>query len=677
MARKRKPAPAPRLEKKTTDYQRLLWPAGLVLAVLICYWTPLTSSDTSILWDAADHYQVAQKYFCDELRAGRLPLWNPYIFSGYPFLADLQAGAWYPPNWPFFVLFGASPRAVMFETILHGLLACLGAYLLSRRLLGDRAAAVLAGLCYGLSGFFVGHSSHTPLIQGAACWPWVLLFFLRALEARTLFNSALAVLAAACMILAGHFQTTLYGFLALGLFALSRWILEPQHWRRILALAMVIPCGATVLSAVQTLPTLELLVHSSRSSLSAVAHTEGMIPPRSLLGLLYANNYGIMSGDYRGPGDITQYCFYAGLLLVPLALLGLRNRTIRWTAALLIVPTLWYAAGHAAGLYLVVARLPGFSSIRSPVHIWFVVAMGLALLAGAGLVWLRQRWPVKWLPALLVVVVFLDVWYWNFQKNPVAYGRASWAELYGKGEELFQRVVAPAQPPLTRFDAPPRLTVFGPMNHPMDARVETTYGYNPLTVSAYDDYLTAMEANPKLRNGLNVSRYLDTQRGAVAANPDVLPRAYFPKSLTPVASPAESRRRLSTLDPAQTALVPAKLAGLSQDSAAQAQILDYSGSRYRIHYRARSDSLLRVSVTWFPGWKARVDGRDLEVLRVDHALMGVLVPAGEKDLQLEYHSTYFSLGAAISLIGVALCGMLLKIRPSVGDKSDTPAKRVA
>jgi len=168
-----------------------------------------------------------------------------------------------------------------------------------------------------------------------------------------------------------------------------------------------------------------------------------------------------------------------------------------------------------------------------------------------------------------------------------------------------------------------------------------------------------METNPKLRNGLNVSRYLDTQRGVVAANPDVLPRAYFPKSLTPVAGPAESRRRLSTLDPAQTALVPAKLAGLSQDSAAQAQILDYSGSRYRIHYRARSDSLLRVSVTWFPGWKARVDGRQLEVLPVDHALMGVLVPAGEKDLQLEYHSTYFSLGAAISLIGVALCGMAL------------------
>jgi hypothetical protein len=541
----------------------------------------------------------------------------------------------------------------MFETILHGLLACLGAYLLSRRLLGDRAAAVLAGLCYGLSGFFVGYSSHTTFIQGTACWPWVVLFFLRALEARTLFNSALAVLAAACMNLAGSFQTTLYGFLALGLFALSRWILEPQHWRRTLALAMAIPCGAAVLSAVQTLPTMEPLVHSARSSLSAMAHTEGMIPPQSLLGLLYANNYGI----------------YAGLLLVPLALLGLRDRAIRWTAGLLIVPTLWYAAGPAAGLYLVVARLPGFSSIRSPVHIWFVVAMGLALLAGAGLVWLRQRWPVKWLPGLLVLVVFLDLWYWNFQKNPLGYGRTSWAELYRKGEELFQRVVAPAQPPLTRFDAPPRLTVFGPMNHPMDARVETTYGYNPLTVSAYDEYLTAMESNPKLRNGLNVSRYLDTQRSVVAANPDVLPRAYFPKSLTPVASPAESRRRLSTLDPAQTALVPAKLAGLSQDPAAQAQILDYSGSRYRIHYRARSDSLLRVSVTWFPGWKARVDGRQLEVLPVDHALMGVVVPAGEKDLQLEYHSTYFALGAAISLIGVALCGMLLKITPSVGDKS--------
>jgi uncharacterized membrane protein YfhO len=59
-----------------------------------------------------------------------------------------------------------------------------------------------------------------------------------------------------------------------------------------------------------------------------------------------------------------------------------------------------------------------------------------------------------------------------------------------------------------------------------------------------------------------------------------------------------------------------------------------------------------------------VDGRNLEVLRVDHALMGAVVPAGEKDLQLEFHSTYFGWGVAISLITAAMCLAAL-IEPTI------------
>ncbi|SVD87653.1 uncharacterized protein METZ01_LOCUS440507, partial [marine metagenome] len=31
--------------------------------------------------------------------SGQIPLWNPYIFMGSPFLANPQAGVLYPPNW--------------------------------------------------------------------------------------------------------------------------------------------------------------------------------------------------------------------------------------------------------------------------------------------------------------------------------------------------------------------------------------------------------------------------------------------------------------------------------------------------------------------------------------------------------------------------------------------------
>ena len=33
------------------------------------------------------------------LRAGNLPLWNPHIFLGMPFVGDMQSAMFYPPNW--------------------------------------------------------------------------------------------------------------------------------------------------------------------------------------------------------------------------------------------------------------------------------------------------------------------------------------------------------------------------------------------------------------------------------------------------------------------------------------------------------------------------------------------------------------------------------------------------
>src|SRR5216683_3858740 len=172
-ASKKKPQtrvkPSPEI---AVDRWPILGPAILVAVTVACYWVPMTSSQTSIQWDAADQFQVAQNYLSQELHAGRIPFWTPYPWSGYPFLADPQVGAWYPLNWPFFLI-GVAPRVLVVEHWLHVLLACFGAYFLALRLLRRRQSAVLAGLCYGLSGFFVGHSSHTTMLQCAAWMPWL------------------------------------------------------------------------------------------------------------------------------------------------------------------------------------------------------------------------------------------------------------------------------------------------------------------------------------------------------------------------------------------------------------------------------------------------------------------------------------------------------------------------
>jgi hypothetical protein len=645
--------------KTTVDRWPIFGPLILLAMTLVCYWTPMTSGGTSILWDAADYYQVVQNYLSQELHAGRIPFWSPYPWSGYPFLADPQVGAWYPLNWPFFLI-GVSPRMLVVEHWLHSLLACLGAYFLAWRLLRHRKAAVLAGLCYGLSGFFVEHSSHTTILQAAAWMPWLLLLLHLALESHPLRYTILGGMAAGMLILAGHFQTILYSFLALGLFAVAHVVLAPRQWFPILGIALAISVIGTLISAIGTGPGLELAVNSVRSALAAVTRTEGMIPVAALSTLVSPDFYGLFSGNYHGPVDITQYYFYSGILLVPLALFGLRDRRLRIAGLLLIVPTIWYAMGQSAGLYLLIARLPGFSSIRAPVNIWFVPSLGLALLAASGVVALVQKWPIHWLPATVLLFTCVDLVYHQSVTNPLAYSRQSYEELYGSKEDLFHQAIVNDLPPLTRFDGIESLASFGPMSHFLDQRTEVTYGYGPLKLSRYASFIQAMQSNHELRKDLNVSRWLDGRTGDVHVLADPLPRANFPQELAPLKSDDGSKQRLVSLNPSRQALVPYGLNVTAQDPHGIAHVREFTPGHYRIHYQCATPSLLRVSNAYFPGWAASLGGRDLPVLPVDHALMGLVVPAGQGDLVLDYHSTYFAPAALTSLLSLLACiGLLL------------------
>jgi hypothetical protein len=436
--------------------------------------------------------------------------------------------------------------------------------------------------------------------------------------------------------------------------------LTPRRWFQIFGIALAIPVIGTLISAVGTGPGLELTVNSVRSGFAAITRTEGLIPFPALATLVAPNFYGVFSGNYHGPVDITEFYFYSGILLVPLAIFGLRDRRLRIIGPLLIVPTIWYAMGQSAELYLLIARLPGFSSIRAPVNIWFVPALGLALLAAAGLVAVASKWPIHWLPAAVLVFFCADLFYNQSATNPLAYSRQSYDELYGSKEDLFHQAVVNNLPPLTRFDGIEFLASFGPMSHFLDQRTEVTYGYGPLKLSRYADFVTAMQSNPALRKDLNVSRWLNGSTGDIQILPDPLPRANFPQRLISVQTAEETKRRLRSLDPLRDSLVSPAAPVIAQDPKGFADVREFTPGHYRIHYQCATPSLLRVGNAYFPGWTAKMGARDLAVLPVDLALIGVVVPAGSGDLVLGYHSTYFVPAGLVSLVSLLVCiGLLI------------------
>ena len=654
--------------KKTSDgtpasepQKQSRWAAPAVIAalVLVFYLVPLASESASIQWDAADLHYPFQKYWSDHVRSGSLPSWTPYVYAGYPFLAYPETAAWYPPHWPFFLI-GITPRMIQAELALNAFIACLGAFLLISRLVENRSAAVLGGLCYGLSGFFAGHASHVGIFAAAACLPWLLLAFRRALDGSAVRYTALGGMAGAAMILAGYFQTAMYGFLALGLYALADLYRAPRRWLRIASIVAGMLALAIIVAAIQIVPTLELVETTSRAMSNYSRTTDGVLELRALPTLVAPDWLGAISDKYTGPADITQYYFYAGFLLLPLAALGLAKTKTRLHALFLIVPAAWFMLGSAAGLYRFAMLLPGMNKVREPIQGWFVVALGLAMLAAAGFAWVERRWRVPYLGAILIAVLFVDVWYWNLLENPLAYGHSTFDSAYGDGEDALLRHVARAVPPLTRFGGGRRAPV-GLQNYGLDLHLETTAGYAALPIGDYMRYLAVMKQNPNLRDGLNVSAYLTADLAGVASNASVLPRVYFPKSIVDAGNKAEALRAIQTLDPRLQSVALLPHSPIRQDPAATAAVLSYNEESYRIRYHAVSPALLRLSVPYYPGWRATVDGQQLPIVHVDLALMGVVVPAGDRELRFSFRADSFGIGVAITLAGLVLCSLLVAV----------------
>ena len=70
------------------------------------------------------------------------------------------------------------------------------------------------------------------------------------------------------------------------------------------------------------------------------------------------------------------------------------------------------------------------------------------------------------------------------------------------------------------------------------------------------------------------------------------------------------------------------------------------------------DRYLFIADTWYPGWKASVDGIDTTIYRADYVFRAVKVPAGAISIRLEYMPTSFVLGLLLTLAGIIFCVIL-------------------
>jgi len=241
---------------------RLFAALAFLFALTAVYYRQLTLQ-TGYTWlenpDQALQVRPWLDFEAREFHAGRVPLWDPYQVGGQSLIGQVQPGLANPLNWILFAMplrDGHIPLATLhwYWVLIHWL-AAVFTFALCRDL-GAGIGASLFGASVWAFGGFMGHSATPQFLMSALFLPLVLLFFARVFRGcRPRANAALCGLSMGLAFLGGHHNIPIYSAVLMG--GLWVWYLVSPEWRRRAGHALLFAIICLLISSLQMIPAVE------------------------------------------------------------------------------------------------------------------------------------------------------------------------------------------------------------------------------------------------------------------------------------------------------------------------------------------------------------------------------------------------------------------------------------
>jgi hypothetical protein len=346
-------------------------------------------------------------------KLGHVPLWNPEIFGGMPFVGGMHGDVLYPTAWLRLML--PTHVAMNLGFAVHYVLAGLFMYLFLRRWRVSWTGSVVGGLGFQLAGVVGSYVSpgHDGKLFVTTMLPLALLGLTLGVRDRRLDGYATLAIAVGLIMLSPHPQMAQYALLAAGLFTLYLVFADgsvtgtPARVKALALAAAGVAVGVGV-SAIQYVPFYAYIPYSPRdasvlhdfawSAAYAIpwAHVPELVIPR-----FTGESF---NGTYWGPNGLKLHSEYLGLLVVALACVGAagavrrpailsaakdlqrpdRRNMILWLGAIGLL-FLLIAMGSATPFFRLWWEVVPFSkSMRAPGMALFIVVFVTSVLAGFG-----------------------------------------------------------------------------------------------------------------------------------------------------------------------------------------------------------------------------------------------------------------------------------------------------
>jgi len=627
----------------------------------------------------------------NQLKNFELPLWNPYIFSGNPHLANFQSAVFYPLTW-----IGSWPLLI----IIPPFLAFLFCYLYLKTLDLSKTASLFGALAFGFSGFVITWSQEAVAVAHSAIW-LPLIFY--GLEKKSLI---VTVLAMTMSILAGYLQITFY------IFALTLFY---SHYRKSLRLFIFSLLFSLGLSAIQLIPSFEAFRESVRPVVKIEdVFTKYLFSPLQLIKTVAPDITGHPgSYNYFGNGSYNETVLYIGLLPLIFAIFGfLKSKFFSFAAVVTFILT--------TNLPLIKNLLMGLPLISTfqPSRILILTTFCLCVLAAHGLNSYSKK--IRFIPPILILVLIASIIYLKFYlilprdflvafKNivlPLGFLMAFFILTFVRSRKIFlvsifaltifgqyyffgkylnlgeKEFLYPSHPVFDnlyknqkyfeRFVALDK-PIYG--NFATQMQVYSPEGFDPIFSKRYGELAAAAKNAPglqrievtvsepiatnsarvkKLLNLLGVKNILRYQNGEwqTTINEDAYLRAYLVDNFVIEPDPKKILDKIydPEFDLQKTMILEEQLAFSGGGSASgSANIVSYEPLKVVIQTQSYSSKFLFLSDNYYPGWKAYIDDRETNIYRANYSFRAVLVPEGTHSIQFIYDPLSLKIGAIITL----------------------------
>jgi len=368
----------------------------IIILLTLLFFYKLILHPTSVLYPASDilaAYSPWRNFYAQSLLENKIiPLWNPFEFSGVPFIANASSGIMYP----FTILFLLFPADLAFGYgfLLDFILLGLFSYLFMRSLNIGKIGALGASIILTFSGtvFTRIYPGHLFILDTFLWLPLLLYFVERTYKKENFLYSLYASIPIALMLVSGNPQIALYALLFTLIFIFLRIFFAID--RKVIfkySLGIVISLFfGVLLSLGHVIPLLEFSSASSRGGgVDYFFASTFSLPPKQLVSFLLPFFFGSpVDGTFWGKGNFWELCGYIGtgsLILVLFASLNKKNVYVKIFLILALFSIIFSLGSYSFLFPFFYKFIPLFDVFRVPARFIFFYTLSFSVLAGIGI----------------------------------------------------------------------------------------------------------------------------------------------------------------------------------------------------------------------------------------------------------------------------------------------------